>query len=101
MMLMLNILIFRSLVGRHIEYHNNDSVDIGCGDSNDDNVVADDEDGLDDEDYVDNDDGDDFTFPDLLPGKCQELKAGRAIFPHKCNVWSNFCPILHPSEKLA
>ena len=42
-----------------------------------------------------------FRFCRLLPGKCQELKAGRAVFPHKCNVWSNFCPILHPSEKLA
>ena len=42
-----------------------------------------------------------FCFCRLLPGKCQELKAGRAVFPHKCNVWSNFCPILHPSEKLA
>ena len=99
MMLMLNILICSRLVGRHIEYHNM-------------MIVI-------------------FTlavmtvmmimlllvwmmrimlimmmvmispFPDLLPGKCQELKAGRAIFPHKCNVWSNFCPILHPSEKLA
>ena len=62
MMLMLNIVICSSLVGRNIEYHNNDSVDIGCEDGDDDNVVADDEDGLDDEDYVDNDDGDDFTF---------------------------------------
>ena len=35
MMLMLNIVICSSLVGRNIEYHNNDSVDIGRDDSDD------------------------------------------------------------------
>ena len=52
--------------------------------------------------FVPGNDGDDvyFAFADLWPRKCQELKAGRAEFPPKCNVWSNFFPILHPVEKL-
>ena len=70
MMLMLNMLICSSLVGRNIEYYNNDSVDIGRDDGDDDNVVA----GLDDEDYVDNDDGDDFAFSRFVAGQVSGIE---------------------------
>ena len=86
MMLMLNILIFRSLVGRHIEYHNNDSVDIGCGDSNDDNVVAD------DEDYVDNDDGDDFTFSRFVAGQVSGIEGWPRNFSSQVQRLVEFLP---------
>ena len=91
-MLMLNILIFRSLVGRHIEYHNNDSVDIGCGDSNDDNVVTDDKDGLDDEDYVNNDDGDDFTFSRFVAGQVSGIEGWPRNFSSQVQRLVEFLP---------
>ena len=88
MMLMLNILICSSLVGRNIEYHNNDSVDIGRDDSDDDNVVA----GLDDEDYVDNDDGDDFTFSRFVAGQVSGIEGWPRNFSSQVQRLVEFLP---------
>ena len=99
--MMLNIFICSSLVGRHIEYYNNDSVDIGCDDGDDDNVVADDEDDLDDEEYVDNNDGDDFTFSRFVAGQVSGIEGWPRNFSSQVQRLVEFCPILHPSEKLA
>ena len=85
-MLMLNILICRSLVGRHIEYHNNDSVDIDCDDGDDDNVV------VDDEDFVDNDDSDDFTFSRFVAGQVSGIEGWPRNFSSQVQRLVEFLP---------
>ena len=88
MMLMLNMLICSSLVGRNIEYYNNDSVDIGRDDGDDDNVVA----GLDDEDYVDNDDGDDFAFSRFVAGQVSGIEGWPRNFSSQVQRLVEFLP---------
>ena len=71
---------------QHIEYHNNDSVDIGCDDGDDDNVV------VDDENYVDNNDGDDFTFSRFVAGQVSGIEGWPRNFSSQVQRLVEFLP---------
>ena len=77
---------------QHIECHNNGSVDIGCDDGDDDNVVVDDEEGLDDGDYVDNNDGDDFTFSRFVAGQVSGIEGWPRNFSSQVQRLVEFLP---------